>query len=126
MRRFDGEAVAALLHEMCFELGAQRRWNCFLGDFHTIVTSWVGVEVREVVFEEGREVRWAEALLPPCDGVVIVGEGGCGGGGEGVEGGCGTRKEWWSKGVNFNVYLRSDVMRRLMEDEGLRVFAEKK
>ena len=119
---FDGEGVAALLHEMCFELGGQRRWNCFLGDHHAIVTSWVGVGVGEVVFEQGNRVRWAEALIPPCDGVVIVGEGGVGR--VDVKERCDMKKEWWSEGVNLNVYLRSDVMKRLMEDEGLRVFAE--
>ena len=128
--RFDGEAVAALLHEMCFELGGQRRWNCFLGDYHTIVTSWVGVGVWDVVFEEGKRVRWAEAFIPPCDGVVIVCEGGrrgdCDhGDDDDVNGGSESKREWWSKGVNLHVYLRSDVMRRLMEDEGLRAFAEK-
>lgn len=127
--RFDGGAVAALLHEMCFELGGQRRWNCFLGDYHTIVTSWVGIGVREVVFEEeGKKARWAEPLVPPCDGVVIVSEGGGGGGDDhdiDAKGGLDTKKDWWSKGVNLSVYLRSDVMRRLVEDEGLRTFAEK-
>ena len=34
-----------------------------------------------------------------------------------------NKKEWWRKGGNLNVYLRSDVMGRLMEDEGLRLFA---
>ena len=127
--RFDGEAVAALLHEMCFELGGQRRWNCFLGDHHTIVTSWVGIGMRGVVFEEGKKARWAEPLIPPCDGVVIVSEGGGRGDDddddvakEGYE----TKREWWSKGVILNVYLRSDVMRKLMEDEGLRAFAAEK
>ena len=125
--RFDGEAVAALLHEMCFELGGQRRWNCFLGDYHTIVTSWVGIGVGEVVFEEGKKARWAEALMPPCDGVVIVGEGGSRGNiDDDVKKVTDIKKEWWSKGVCLNVYLRSDVMRRLMDDKELRVFAEKK
>ena len=124
--RFDGEALGALLHEMCFELGGQRRWNCFLGDYHTIVTSWVGVGVGDVVFEEGEQVRWAEAFLPLCDGVVIVDEGLSRGGDDDDDGeeGRETRKEWWSKGVNLHVYLRSDVMRRLLEDEGLRAFAK--
>lgn len=76
------------------------------------------------MFEEGKKVRWAEALLPPCDGVVIVGEGGIGG--DGLEEGCDAKKEWWSEGVNLNVYLKSDVMRRLVEDEEFRVFADKK
>ena len=39
---FTSDSMAALLHEMAFELGAQRRWNCFLGRKHVIVTSWVG------------------------------------------------------------------------------------
>ena len=38
-----GEKIAAYLHEVAFELGGQRRWNCSLGDYHTIVTSWVGI-----------------------------------------------------------------------------------
>ena len=121
--KFDGEAVAALLHEIYFELGGRRRWNCFLGDYHTTVTSWVGIGIREVVFEEGKKVRWAEVLLPPCDGVVVVGEGG--GGESGVKGEHGREQEWWSKGVNLNVYLRRDVMEKLMEDEALRENAEK-
>ena len=124
--QFDGEAVAALLHEMCFELGGQRRWNCFLGDYHTIVTSWVGIGLREVVFEAGKKARWAEALIPPCDGVVIVGEGGTRvDEDDDVKEGTDIKKDWWSKGVNLTVYLRSDVMRRLVADEGLRVFSEK-
>ena len=122
--KFDGDAVAALLHEMCFELGGQRRWNCFLGDYHTIVTSWVGIGFGEVVFEEGNTVKWAEPVIPPCDGVVIVGEGGVGR--DDAKEGFDAKKEWWSKGVNLNVHLKSDIMKRLMEDEGIRAFSEKK
>ena len=62
---------------------------------------------------------------------MVVGEGGVGRDGndddlnnDAKEGGRETKKEWWSKGVNLNVYLRSDVMGRLMEDEGLRSFAD--
>lgn len=97
-----------------------------MGDYHTIVTSWVGIGVGEVVFEEGKKVRWAEPLLPPCDGVVVVREGGIIGGGDAEEGRYETQKEWWAKGVSLNIYLRSDVMRSLMEDEELSAFAEKK
>ena len=96
-----------------------------------MVTSWIGIGVDEVVFEEGKRVRWAEPLLPPCDGVVVVGEGGVGRDdddddldNDGKDGGRERKKEWWSKGVNLNVYLRSDVMERLMEDKALRMFAE--
>lgn len=77
-----------------------------------------------MVFEEGKKVSWAEPLLPSCDGVVVVGEGGIIGGGDAKERGYEAQKEWWAKGVCLNVYLRSDVMTRLVEDDGLRVFAE--
>ena len=77
------------------------------------------------MFEEGKKVRWAEPLLPSCDGVVVVGEGGIGRGDAKEGGGYEIQNEWWAGGVCLNVYLRSDVMRRLMEDEGLRAFAEK-
>lgn len=63
--KFDAESTACLLHEMAFELGAQRRWNCFLGDYHIIATSWVGIGMGDVVFEEGVRSLWVEALLPP-------------------------------------------------------------
>ena len=102
-----------------------------MGDYHCIVTSWIGIGVDEVVFEKGKRVRWAEPLLPPCDGVVVVGEGGVGRDdnddvldGDGKGGGRERKKEWWRKGANLNVYLRSDVMGRLMADEGLRSFAQ--
>ena len=65
---------------------------------------------------------------------MIVGEGGVGRDenddddgdldNEGKDGGRERKKEWWRKGVKLNVYLRSDVMGRLKEDEGLRMFAE--
>ena len=64
--KFDADNTASLLHEMAFELGAQRRWNCFLGDYHVIATSWIGIGIGDVVFEEGVRSLWVEALLPPC------------------------------------------------------------
>lgn len=111
---FTPDAVAALLHEMAFELGAQRRWNCFLGKGHVIVTSWVGIGIGEVCFEKGVEPVWEQALMPFCDGCVLVREGRRGGNGG---------EEWWAKGVSLDVWLRSDVMGRLVEDEGLRASA---
>lgn len=46
---------AAILHEIAFELGARRRWNCFLGDKHVIVTSWVDIGLEDVMFEKGEK-----------------------------------------------------------------------
>jgi len=72
---FTSEKVAALLHEMAFELGAQRRYDCFLGSGYGIVTSWVGIGMADVGCEEGVETVWAEAVMPFCDGCVLVREG---------------------------------------------------
>jgi len=63
--KFDADSTACLLHELAFELGAQRRWNCFLADYHVIATSWIGIGLGDVVFEEGVRSLWVEALLPP-------------------------------------------------------------
>jgi len=33
------------------------------------------------------------------------------------------RNEWWGKGVTLSIWLRADVMERLIADRGLRAFA---
>ncbi|MCJ1459755.1 hypothetical protein MMC28_010134 [Mycoblastus sanguinarius] len=128
---FTGEKIATLLHEMCFELGGQRRWNAFLGDRHVLATSWVGLGIEEVVFEEGKSARWAEPLMPPCDGCVVLREGGSEETGKSEEEASGVsgnrgKNEWWVRGVNVSVWLREDVMGRLVENGSLRAFAEAK
>ena len=125
---FTPTNTAALLHEMAFELGAQRRWNCFLGDKHVIVTSWVGIGLEDVVFEKGEKPVWVESILPPCEGTVQVMEGlsprDVGEGQENGEREVGKAGEWWRNGVTLSVWLKEDVMGRLVEDGGLRVFGE--
>jgi len=72
----------------------------------------------DVGFEEGVETVWAEAVMPFCDGCVLAREG------KGdVEVGGKMGKEWWSNGVSLDVWVRSDVMERLVGDKGLRAFA---
>jgi len=36
-----------------------------LADYHVIATSWIGIGLGDVVFEEGVRSLWVEALLPP-------------------------------------------------------------
>lgn len=122
--KFDADNTASLLHEMAFELGAQRRWNCFLGDYHVIATSWIGIGLGDVVFEEGVRSLWVEALLPPCESMVQLKEGI----GEvqpenGDKTGEKWSREWWRNGVTLSIWLREDIMERLIRDEHLRAFA---
>ena len=122
---FDPESTAALLHEMAFELGAQRRWNCFLGDQHVIATSWVGIGLRDVVFEPDSDPEWVEAVLPSCDGLLQIMEGT----GElehkeqGLAAASSANEGWWTKGVTTSIFLRNDVMAKLVADKALRKFA---
>lgn len=114
---FDVDSMAALLHEMAFELGAQRRRNGFLGNNHVIVTSWLGIGLGNVIFEPGVWSVWEEALMPSCDGVLQI-----------MAGGARTERteeadHWWTKGLTTSVWLRTDVMERLIKDERLRSFA---
>ena len=112
IRKYDHEAMAAYLHEVAFEKGAQRRWNVFLGERHTIVTSWAGIGAWDVVFDKDVGVpRWVEPTIPFCDNVVIV-----------MEGPKGMGSAWWSNGVTMSVWLKTDAMGRLMEDKQLRAF----
>ena len=55
--------------------------------------------------------------MPPCDNLVQV----C----EGNRKAEGEAKEWWMKGVNLSIWLRSDIMERLIKDRGLRAFAKR-
>ena len=118
IQEFDADSMAALLHEMAFEPGAQRRRNGFLGDNHVIVTSWLGIGLGDVVFEPDVRSVWAEALMPSCDGVLQVMEG---------SGGMEQKTEktdlWWTNGITASVWLKTDVMERLIVDENLRTFA---
>ena len=69
-----------------------------------------------MVFEDGVEPVWVESVMPFCDGVILVKEGM-----ERLDED--TTKAWWGKGVNVDVWLRSDVMDRLVVDKSLRAFA---
>ena len=123
IQKFDAENMAALLHEMAFELGAQRRWNCFLGDEHIVTTSWIGIGLKDIVFEADVRTVWVEALLPSCEAMLQIAEG---------IGGflprrklsiieCDGESKWWVDGVTVSVWLKRDVMARLIADENFHI-----
>ncbi len=85
MFQFTAPALGALMHEMAYELDPARRWNAFLGGRHTIVTSWVGVDVGGVDFG----FRGVDFGFSKGDGFGGGGNGGNGGEKEGGNGGGG-------------------------------------
>ncbi|ORY82903.1 transferase family-domain-containing protein [Leucosporidium creatinivorum] len=128
---FDSSALGAVLHEAAFEDSPSRYWGGFLGERHTIVTSWTRLGVWEIDFgfgasgelkpeeRKGRgKPRWVLPLMPHCDGLVQVMEGsgrGCSSA-DGGEEGPGRRRGWQEDGALVGLYLKSDVMERVLAD----------
>ena len=81
MALFTPRAVAAYLHDAAHEVSPQRLWQCFLGERHTLVTSWVRAGAYEVDFcggDGGTRPVYVQGKMPRMDGVLQmmdVGEG---------------------------------------------------
>lgn len=79
--RFTPEAVASYLHDAAHEVSPQRLWQGFVGQRHTIVTSWTRAGAYEVDFlgacghgagaGAGRP-RYVQGRMPRVDGVMQV------------------------------------------------------
>ncbi|ROV87904.1 hypothetical protein VMCG_10279 [Cytospora schulzeri] len=73
MTRFTPEAVGAHLHDAAHEVSPQRLWQAFLGERHTIVTSWTRAGAYEVDFVgSGVRPRYVQGKMPRMDGVLQV------------------------------------------------------
>ncbi|KAK7449176.1 hypothetical protein VKT23_013325 [Stygiomarasmius scandens] len=122
MQRYDASALAALLYEMAYVVDPSRRWNTFLGERHTIATSWLesrpGMGAYDVDYGFGRP-RMVESLMPECDGCVQVMESGL----KKAEGGPQVQfTPWYEDGVTVSLHLRADVMEKLLKDPFLRKY----
>lgn len=71
LKLFTPENMGALLHDAAFERSPQRLWQAFLGDRHTLVTSWLRLNVYDVDFGGGIP-RYVHAVMPKMDGCVQV------------------------------------------------------
>lgn len=111
LQAFNSFTLPALLHEMAFEMGAQRLWNGFLGRRNTIVTSWLQLGIRDVDFGAGVPT-YVEAVMPSTDGCIQVME----------AGEYGSEKHWYDDAVVVSLHLRDDVMQRLLKDPTLRKY----
>ncbi|KGO59606.1 Transferase [Penicillium expansum] len=81
MKGFTADAVGAMLHDAAHEVSPQRLWQGFLGSEHTIVTSWLRLQLYEVDFMGGNKPRYVHAVMPKMDGCVQVMDSAVGDGG---------------------------------------------
>ncbi|KIK68858.1 hypothetical protein GYMLUDRAFT_67568 [Collybiopsis luxurians FD-317 M1] len=122
MSSYDSSTLAALLHEMAYAIDPSRRWNAFLGDRHTIVTSWLesrpGMAIYDVDFGFGSRAKIVHPLMPECDGCIQIMESGLEF--EGAQ--TSSWIPWYKTGVSVSLHLREDVMANLLADPWLRKY----
>ncbi|KAI0265285.1 hypothetical protein BC834DRAFT_805634, partial [Gloeopeniophorella convolvens] len=104
IQAFTPEAIGAWLHAQAFEIAPQRFWSGFLGRRHVLATSWVRVGLWDVDFGDVLGgLRWASSVMPSLDGMVTTVEA------QKVQG-----KEWWRGGIDVNISLEEQAMKRFM------------
>ncbi|ROW15885.1 hypothetical protein VPNG_02553 [Cytospora leucostoma] len=70
---FTPGAVASHLYDAAHEVSPQRLWQAFLGQRHTIVTSWTRTGAYEVDFlGSGLRPRYVQGKMPRMDGILQV------------------------------------------------------
>ncbi|KAE8453945.1 hypothetical protein EG329_007721 [Mollisiaceae sp. DMI_Dod_QoI] len=115
LAKFRSKEIAELLHDNAFEVAPQRLWRCCLGREHLLLTTWVHSGVHEVDFG-GVELRYVEAVMPACDGLVVVIESpNVGEENRKYDG----KKSWIDNGVDVTIFLESEAMERLLNDPAL-------
>ncbi|RAQ48136.1 transferase family protein [Aspergillus flavus] len=104
IQQFTPDNLGAMLYDAGLEVAPQRLWQGFMGQRHTLITSWLRLGVYEVDFDgRGRRPRYVHAVMQMMDGCVQVMD-------SGVEDG----------GVDLGVYLDREVLGRVLE--GIRLF----
>ncbi|KOC15436.1 transferase family protein [Aspergillus flavus AF70] len=104
IQQFTPDNLGAMLYDAGLEVSPQRLWQGFMGQRHTLITSWLRLGVYGVDFDgRGRRPRYVHAVMQMMDGCVQVMD-------SGVEDG----------GVDLGVYLDREVLGRVLE--GIRLF----
>lgn len=112
--KFTPGNVAAHLHAKLYEQSPQRLWQTFLGRRHLLVTSWIHTRLYDIDFGSGRP-RYVEAIMPHMDGLVQLMEAAPMGGSLNA-----GKKHWAADGVDVQLHLATETMRRLLDDPILR------
>lgn len=106
--------LSAHLHAVSFEKTPQRLWQAFLGRRHILVTTWARAGLYDVNFfgtggDSSAGIRYADGLMPPLDGVILVKE--APPSGRKVD-----TRSWTEDGVDVSIHLRKEDMERLIAD----------
>ncbi|KAI0767653.1 transferase family-domain-containing protein [Fomes fomentarius] len=115
--QFTPRTISALLHQMApHEINPQR---VSLGERHSFITSWQNLDAYGVDFGGGAPPRYVDAVLPRMDGFMHVME-------AGPPGVMSTKtvgsRRWHDEPVCLSLYLKADVMERLLKDPELRKY----
>ncbi|KAG5639091.1 hypothetical protein H0H81_007035 [Sphagnurus paluster] len=110
---FTSKTIPALLHEMAFDASPLRVSNVFLGAHNTACASWLRLGIQDVDFGAGRPA-YVEPILPyNVDGVFRVAE---------ATGNHNHAARWYDGSVTVSLFLRDDVMQKLLRDPDLRKY----
>ncbi|KAE8373326.1 transferase family-domain-containing protein [Aspergillus bertholletiae] len=73
IQHFQPDTLGAMLYDAGREVAPQRLWQGFMGQRHTLVTSWLRTGVYDVGFD-GRALRprYVHAVIPKMDGCLQV------------------------------------------------------
>lgn len=100
MQLFTCNKIGAMLHDAAYEVSPQRLWQAFLGSRHTLVTSWLRLDVYQVDFVRSRQrPRYVHAVMPKMDGCLQVMD-------PGLDDG----------GIDIALHLDAEAMQRLLLD----------
>ncbi|KAI2794047.1 hypothetical protein POX_a00637 [Penicillium oxalicum] len=98
---FTADKVGAMLHDAAYEVSPQRLWQAFVGSQHTLVTSWLRLQLYDVDFVGiGQRPRYVHAVMPKIDGCLQVMD-------SGIDDG----------GIDIALYLDAEAMERLLQDK---------
>ncbi|KAE8335699.1 hypothetical protein BDV24DRAFT_155830 [Aspergillus arachidicola] len=71
IQQFTPDSLGAMLYDAGLEVAPQRLWQGFMGQRHTLITSWLRLGVYGVDFDgRGRRPRYVHAVMQKMDGYV--------------------------------------------------------
>lgn len=108
----DGDGLAAHLHGVAYEKSPQRIWHGFLGQRHTMVTTWARAGIYELDFGFVSSVRYVDGDVPNLDGCVLIKEAPP----TSKRPVSGVKPTWTDNGVDISIPLRVEDMERLLKD----------
>ncbi|KAE8319895.1 transferase family-domain-containing protein [Aspergillus transmontanensis] len=73
IQQFTPDSLGAMLYDAGLEVAPQRLWQGFMGQRHTLITSWLRLGVYGVDFDgRGRKPRYVHAVMQKMDGLFLM------------------------------------------------------